>query len=250
MVTLRLEDIGAGYGRELIVSGISTSAFSGGEVIAVTGPNAAGKSTLFKRIAGLLKGPGKVLLDGSRKGAEGICYMPQETTASARLTVYESVLLARKQHATWSVQETDLVQVDQALATLGITELAFRNLDELSGGQRQLVAIAQTLAREPEILLMDEPTSALDLHRQVQVLSFLRTLAGKQGMIIFIAMHDLNQALHFSDQVLVIAAGKAWKSGPCTDVITVEMLREVYRIDARIERCSRGISHVIVDGVV
>lgn len=250
MVTLRLEDIGAGYGRELIVSGISTSAFSGGEVIAVTGPNAAGKSTLFKRIAGLLKGPGKVLLDGSRKGAEGICYMPQETTASARLTVYESVLLARKQHATWSVQETDLVQVDQALATLGITELAFRNLDELSGGQRQLVAIAQTLAREPEILLMDEPTSALDLHRQVQVLSFLRTLAGKQGMIIFIAMHDLNQALHFSDQVLVIAAGKAWKSGPCTDVITVEMLREVYRIDARIERCSRGISHVMVDGVV
>lgn len=250
MVTLRLEDIGAGYGRELIVSGISTSAFSGGEVIAVTGPNAAGKSTLFKRIAGLLKGPGKVLLDGSRKGAEGICYMPQETTASARLTVYESVLLARKQHATWSVQETDLAQVDQALATLGITELAFRNLDELSGGQRQLVAIAQTLAREPEILLMDEPTSALDLHRQVQVLSFLRTLAGKQGMIIFIAMHDLNQALHFSDQVLVIADGKAWKSGTCTDVITVEMLREVYRIDARIERCSRGISHVIVDGVV
>jgi iron complex transport system ATP-binding protein len=250
MVTLRLEDIGAGYGRELIVSGISTSAFSGGEVIAVTGPNAAGKSTLFKRIAGLLKGPGKVLLDGSRKGVEGICYMPQETTASARLTVYESVLLARKQHASWSVQETDLIQVDQALATLGIAELAFRNLDELSGGQRQLVAIAQTLAREPEILLMDEPTSALDLHRQVQVLSFLRTLAGEQGMIIFIAMHDLNQALHFSDQVLVIAAGKAWKSGTCTDVITVEMLREVYRIEARIERCSRGISHVIVDGVV
>ncbi|MDV6344217.1 ABC transporter ATP-binding protein [Nitrosomonas sp. Is37] len=250
MVRLQLEDIGAGYGQELVVSGISTPTFSGGEVIAVIGPNAAGKSTLFKRIAGLLKGPGKVLLDGAHKGVEGICYMPQETTVSARLTVYESVLLARKQHASWSVQETDLIQVDQALATLGIAELAFRNLGELSGGQRQLVAIAQTLAREPEILLMDEPTSALDLHRQVQVLSFMRTLARKQGMIVFIAIHDLNQALRFSDQVLVVAAGKAWKSGICTDVITVEMLREVYQIEARIERCSMGISHVIVDGVV
>jgi iron complex transport system ATP-binding protein len=250
MVRLRLEDIGAGYGgRGLIVSGISTPVFSGGEVIAVVGPNAAGKSTLFKRITGLLKGPGRVLLDGSRKGTEGICYMPQETTASARLTVYESILLARKQHASWSVQETDLAQVDQALATLGIAELAFRNLEELSGGQRQLVAIAQTLAREPEILLMDEPTSALDLHRQVQVLGFMRTLAREQEMIVFIAMHDLNQALHFSDQVLVLAAGKAWKSGTCADVITVEMLREVYGIEARIECCSKGISHVIVDGV-
>jgi len=250
MVRLQLEDIGAGYGRELVVSGVSTPPFSGGEVIAVIGPNAAGKSTLFKRIAGLLRGPGRVLLDGSRKGPEGICYMPQGTTASARLTVYESILLACKQHAAWSVHEGDLIRVDQALATLSIAELAFRNLEELSGGQRQLVGIAQMLARKPEILLMDEPTSALDLHRQVQVLGFMRTLAREQGMIVFIAMHDLNQALRFSDQVLVVAAGKAWKCGPCADIITVEMLREVYRIETRIERCSMGIDHVIVDGVV
>lgn len=251
MVKLQLEDVGAGYGQRLIISGISTPSFLGGEVVSVIGPNAAGKSTLFKRMAGLLDGPGTVLLEGSRKGDDGICYMPQEITANARLTVYESVLLARKQQTpSWSVHDTDLMLIDEIMASLGIADLAFCNLGELSGGQRQLASIAQTLAREPEILLMDEPTSALDLHRQVQVLGFMRALARQRGLVVFVAMHDLNQALRFSDQVLVIADGTVQGSGPCEDVITVEMLREVYRIEARIERCSMGIGHVIVDGIV
>lgn len=251
MVNLRLEGVGAGYGPRQIISGISTPTFSGGEVVAVIGPNAAGKSTLFKRMAGLLKGAGTVILEGSRKGHDGICYMPQEISASARLTVYESVLLAHKQLApSWAVHDADLTLIDGIMASLGITGIAFRYLSELSGGQRQLVSIAQTLAREPEILLMDEPTSALDLHRQVQVLDFMRSLARQRGLIVFIALHDLNQALRFCDQVLVIADGSAQGSGTCEEVITVGMLREVYRIKARIEHCSMGIGHVIVDGVV
>ena len=251
MVTLQLEDIGARYGSRIAISGINTPVFSGGQVVAVIGPNAAGKSTLFKRMAGLLKGPGNVRLEGSRKGQDGICYMPQDINANARMTVYESILLARKQqNQSWSVHDEELALVDDITASLGIAELAFRNLGELSGGQRQLVSIAQTLARDPEILLMDEPTSALDLHRQVQVLDFMRTLARQRGLIVFIALHDLNQALRFSDQVLVIADGTAQGSGTCRDAITVGMLREVYRIEARIERCSMGIGHVIVDGIV
>lgn len=251
MVKLRLEDVGACYGGRQVISGISTPVFTGGEVISVIGPNAAGKSTLFRRMAGLLQGPGMVHLDGSDKGGEGICYMPQEIAANTRLTVYESILLARKQQKpSWSVHGTDLAAIDEVLALLGIADLAFRNLGELSGGQRQLASIAQTLARDPEILLMDEPTSALDLQRQVQVLGFMRTLARQRGVIVFIAMHDLNQALRFSDQVLVIAGGTARGSGPSTEIITVDMLCEVYRIKARIERCSMDIPHVIVDGVV
>jgi iron complex transport system ATP-binding protein len=251
MVTLRLEEVGAGYGNELIVSGISTPTFRAGEVVTVIGPNAAGKSTLFKRMAGLLKGPGVVHLEGSGKGIQGICYMPQDIAANARLTVYESILLARKQQApSWSVDDWELIRVDEIMASLGITSLAFRHLSELSGGQRQLVSIAQTLARDPEILLMDEPTSALDLHRQVQVLKFMRALARERGLVVFIALHDLNQALRFSDQVLVIAGGTVRGSGRSEDVITVSMLREIYKIEARIERCSMGVGHVIVDGVV
>lgn len=251
MVKLQLDNLGARYGQREIISGVSSTVFSGGQVVAVVGPNAAGKSTLFKRIAGLIDGPGQVILQDSKKGPTGISYMPQGLNASARLTVYESVLLARKQLTPgWVVHDDELKRVDEILAALGITGLSFRNLGELSGGQQQLVSIAQTLVREPEILLMDEPTSALDMHRQVQVLDFMRTLARQREVIVFIAIHDLNQALRFADQVLVIAEGTAQGSGPSFEVITEQMLRNVYKVEARIEQCSRGLHHILIDDIV
>ncbi|MFJ2709432.1 ABC transporter ATP-binding protein [Pseudomonas sp. NPDC087346] len=251
MVKIQLENLGARYGQRTIISGVSTGTFTGGQVVAVVGPNAAGKSTLFKRMAGLIDGPGQVILQDSKKGAQGISYMPQGLNASARLTVYESVLLARKQLTPgWVVHNDELKLVDDILGALGITELSFRNLGELSGGQQQLVSIAQTLVREPEILLMDEPTSALDMHRQVQVLNFMRALARKRSVIVFIAIHDLNQALRFADQVLVIADGTAQGSGPSHEVITELMLRNVYKVEARIEQCSRGQHHILIDDIV
>ncbi|MCF5170565.1 ABC transporter ATP-binding protein [Pseudomonas canadensis] len=251
MVSIQLQDLGASYGQRSIISGVSTARFVGGQVVAVVGPNAAGKSTLFKRIAGLIDGPGQVILQGSTKGSQAISYMPQGLNASARLTVYESVLLARKQLSpAWAVQDDELALVEEMLAALGITGLSMRNLGELSGGQQQLVSIAQTLVREPDVLLMDEPTSALDMHRQVQVLNFMQALARKRQVIVFIALHDLNQALRFADQVLVIADGTAQGSGPCHQVINARMLREVYKVEARIERCSRGQPHILIDDIV
>lgn len=249
MVSIELTGLGASYGRRLTVSDISTPAFSGGEIVAVIGPNAAGKSTLFKRIAGLLRGPGEVLVAGSSKGKRAISYMPQDTSANAVLTVYESILLARKQGSGWSVSDGDLELIDTIMAAIDIAPIAFRNLGELSGGQRQLVGIAQALVREPDILLMDEPTSALDLHRQIEVLAFMRKTARERGMIIFVAIHDLNQAMRFADHALVIENGTLRGVGRTGDVITTSLLRDVYRIDARIEACSRGLAQIIVDGV-
>ncbi|MHA3737108.1 ABC transporter ATP-binding protein [Pseudomonas sp. Eth.TT006] len=251
MVKLQLDNLGAGYGQREIIREVSTAMFFGGQVVAVVGPNAAGKSTLFKRMAGLIDGPGQVILQDSQKGHAGISYMPQGLNSSARLTVYESVLLARKQLSPgWAVNDDELKLVDEILAALGISDLSFRNLGELSGGQQQLVSIAQTLVREPEVLLMDEPTSALDMHRQVQVLDFMRSLARRREVIVFIAIHDLNQALRFADQVLVIAGGTTQGSGPSSEVITERMLREVYKVKARIEQCSRGMPHILIDDVV
>lgn len=249
MVSLQLNDLGALYGRKLAVGGVTTPAIHAGEIVAVIGPNAAGKSTLFKRIAGLVPGPGTVSLVGSSKGRKAISYMPQDTASNAVLTVYESILMARKQGSRWSVEEADLRFIDHVMDVLRIGPIAFRDLGALSGGQRQLVSVAQALVREPDVMLMDEPTSALDLHRQVEVLSFMQEQARQKGMIVLIAIHDLNQALRFSDRVLLIANGRMQVFGSPLEVISPAMLRSVYGVEARIEQCSRRVNHVIVDGV-
>lgn len=247
MVSLTLHDLGASYGRARVLDGITTGRLEGGCLTAIIGPNAAGKSTLFKRIAGLIKGDGTITVEGAKRGRDGICYMPQDTGANAVLTVYESIVLASRQNAGWRVGEEDLAAIDRLLESLNIAALAFRNLGELSGGQRQLVSIAQALARDPEVLLMDEPTSALDLHRQVEVLDFMRKLAVRRGMAVLIAIHDLNHALRYCEQTLVVSGGRLIAAGRTSDIVTADMLHDIYRIDARIETCSQGLPHVIVD---
>jgi iron complex transport system ATP-binding protein len=250
MVTLKLDTVGARYGRTTVFDDITTAPMHGGEMTALIGPNAAGKSTLFKRIASLLPGPGTVQVDDVRSGRRPICYMPQDTGANAVLTVYESILLAAKQGGGWKVADHELREIDAILTSLRISDLAFRDLGALSGGQRQLVAIAQALVRKPEVLLMDEPTSALDLFRQIEVLEFMSSIAKSEGMAVLIALHDLNHALRYCSQTMVINGGHLIASGPTKDVITPAMLREVYRVDARIEPCSHGRLQVIVDGAL
>tara|TARA_R110001583_G_scaffold195426_2_gene373156 strand:- start:14116 stop:14916 length:801 start_codon:yes stop_codon:yes gene_type:complete len=258
MVTLQLHQLGATIGKRTILADISAGPFQGGDVIAVIGPNAAGKSTLFKRIAGLTAGAGTVEHTiknetGSQTAtppASSICYMPQNLAANAVLSVYEAVLLARKQGASWRVSDDDIAIVDATLVALGILELSERNIGALSGGQQQLVGISQALVREPDILLMDEPTSALDLSRSLDVLEFVRDLAKQQGMIIFIAIHDLNHVLRYADKTMIIANGRLVASGDSHDVITNDMLADVYGVRARLEECRLGIRHVMVDGTL
>lgn len=250
MVALALKDVGASYGRTTVLSNVGIDVLQPGTVTAVIGPNAAGKSTLFKRIAGLISGPGLVHVSDATRGDRAICYMPQDTGANAVLTVYESLLLSAKQGGGWRVHDDELFEIDAILKALRIEDLAFRGLEALSGGQRQLVSLGQALVRKPEVLLMDEPTSALDLHRQIDVLEFVTDLAARTGMIVLIALHDLNHALRYCANTIVIADGTMASSGATGNVITSSMLREIYRIEARIEACSRGRPMVIVDGAL
>ncbi|MFQ3787087.1 ABC transporter ATP-binding protein [Halomonas sp. A29] len=246
MVTLQLDRLSASYGRRQILAEVTTPRFEGGQVVALLGPNAAGKSTLFRRIFGLLKGAGEVRIDGATS-ERPVAYMPQDTGVNAVLTVYESVLLARMQGRSLKVREEDLSRVEHALAELGIVNLGERHIGDISGGQRQLVSAAQALVQEPEILLLDEPTSALDLNRQIGLLSILRRLAREHGMLILVALHDLGHALRFTDQAMVLENGHMIACGATPEVVTPELLRSVYGVTARIEPCSKGQPQLIVE---
>lgn len=249
MVTLQLNRVSARYGRRPILTEITTPCFQGGQVVALLGPNAAGKSTLFRRLLGLLKGEGEVIISGT-SAERPVGYMPQDTGAKAVLTVYESVLLARMQGRGLKVQPEDLAQVDRALGELAITALGERDIGGLSGGQRQLVSAAQALAQEPEILMLDEPTSALDLNRQISLLTVLRRLADERQMLILVAFHDLGHALRFADAAMLLENGRLIACGPTAEVITPTLLRQVYQVAARIEPCSKGQPQLIVEAAI
>ena len=254
MVSLRLDGVGVSYGRRSVLEGIMTPVLAGGEVVAVVGPNAAGKSSLFRRIAGLISGAGEVAIEGKSAVAgrrrPSACYLPQDTAVNAVLTIYESILLAFKQGGSWSVSDDELKRIDTVLRELEIEDLAFRGLGELSCGQRQLVSIAQTLAREPDILLLDEPTSALDLHRQFEVLSLVQRLARERGMLVLISMHDLNQALRFADRIMVLARSRLVALGTPREIVTPALLADVYGVRARVEMLEGEQPYVVVEGAV
>ncbi|MCM2972568.1 MULTISPECIES: ABC transporter ATP-binding protein [Larsenimonas] len=250
MVSLTLEGVGTRYGRKQVLADVTTPTITAGTMTAVIGPNAAGKSSLFRRIAGMASGPGEVHIEGVPSGEQALAYLPQDTNATAVLTVFESVVLAAKQGRSLKVSEEELRDIDSLLAALRITELASRYLSELSGGQRQLVGIAQSLIRRPHILLMDEPTSALDLHRQMEVLGLVRSLADERQMIVMIALHDLNHALGYCDHALVIANGRMHRFGSCNDTIDQHLLREVYRVDGHVELNSLNRPQVVLNAPI
>ena len=247
MVSLALDRVTARYGRRDILTDATTPPIPGGSLTALVGANAAGKSTLFRRIAGQLGGQGAVHLNGAN--VDELRYMPQDTAMTAALTVYESVILALKQGAGgWRLSSEELRAVESVLARFGLRHLAERQLTELSGGQRQAVSIAQTLVTRPSVVLMDEPTSALDLFRQYEVLEALRLYAEETGAVILLALHDLNQVMRSCTTTMALAGGKILACGPTLEVLTPELIRTLYGIDSRVERCSQGCPLMIVDG--
>ncbi len=135
------------------------------------------------------------------------------------------------------------------LKRLGIEHLSMHYLDQLSGGQKQLVGLAQALIRKPRLLLLDEPLSALDLNYQFHVMDLLAQETRESGLITLIVLHDLNVALRHSDHALLIQEGKLLGEGLPQQVITPPALARAYGVRARIEHCSQGIPQLLIDGL-
>ncbi len=261
MTGLAIHDVSVRYGRREVLRELSAGPLPRGMITALLGPNGSGKSTLLRVLAGLTAASsGRLALDGepltlSARSARShsVVYLPQTLPAGVRLQVLESVLVARRagrdpalaRHGT----PADLAAAHAVLERLGIGALATRSLDELSGGQRQLVGIAQALVRDPHVLLLDEPLSALDLNHQFHVMQVLREVTRERDMVSVVVLHDINAAMRACDRAMLLHRGRIERFGAPGEVVTAQSLAEVFGVVARIEPCSRGHGQVMIDGL-
>lgn len=183
----------------------------------------------FIHLAGtVLLGEDDVHLMSGTKRARRIGHVPQRAEAS-HMTVYDTVLVGRTPHITWSASHRDHHVVEDVLAELGLEHLAMRPIDELSGGELQKIVIARALAQEPRLLLLDEPTSSLDLRNQLDVLDTVKRVTSAQGVAVIAVMHDLNLALRFADAFLLLSDGRVHACGG-PEVVTPQSIAEVYGV--------------------
>ncbi|WP_313002028.1 ABC transporter ATP-binding protein [Brevundimonas sp.] len=260
MTGLRVQELSAGYGGRPIVEGLTLPSLDAGEVVSVVGPNGAGKSTFLRALAGLIPAKGSIRLDDVEltglslaDRAKRVTYMPQTLPQGVALTVLETVVAAIRATPLGGAAFTDAQAVERAyqvLQRIGAEALAGQRLDRLSGGQKQLAGLAQALAREPRLLLLDEPTSALDLYYQLRVLELAREAAVERGMTVMIVLHDLQAAARVSDRIAVMAKGQLAAFGAPDEAVTPDILAQVYRVSARVQRCERGVLQVLIDDVL
>ena len=240
---LSAEGVRLAYDERVVVDDL-TVAIPDGRITVIVGANACGKSTLLRALARLLKPrAGTVHLDGrdisrlpTRDVATRLGILPQAPVAPEGILVADLVARGRYPHQKWLRQWTDDDEdvVAAALETTGTLDLAHRPVDELSGGQRQRVWIAMALAQETDILLLDEPTTYLDLAHQVEVLDLLTDLNQCAGRTIVMVLHDLNQACRYSHHLIAMRNGAVVAAGPPADVITEELVHEVFNLRCRV----------------
>lgn len=253
---LRISRFHAGYPKKKIIQDLAVPLLPRGQITVLLGPNGSGKSTLLRALAGLGDADGELHLDGVdllqlpfAKRAEQVVYLPQSLPAGVHLHVLESIIVAQRASGGMHTREKE-DDVMALLRQLGIEHLAMSYLDQLSGGQKQLVGLAQSLIRQPSLLLLDEPLSALDLNYQFHVMDLVRKETRKRNIITVVVVHDINIALRHGDHVLMLKGGKLIADGAPAEVITAESLAHVYGVRGRIERCSQGIPQVMIDGLV
>ena len=227
-----------------------------GRIMAVIGPNGSGKTTLIRALSGVLPHvEGSVSINGTDLLAAGeqerarlLAVVPQSTHIPPAFSVEEVVLLGRSPHLNWlgntSRHDTDIAE--EAMRRTDILGLRNRLCGELSSGERQRVILARALAQDTPVLLMDEPTSHLDLRYQVEILSLARELALEGDKTMLAAMHDLNLAALFSDEVLAMKDGQAVASGLTDEILTAEKIEEIYGLPVAVLDAPGGGQRVII----
>ena len=231
------------YGATAALEDVSVD-IARGESVAVIGPNGSGKSTFLRALGGLVRpASGSIVLDEAplasrapRDLARLVAYVPQDTAVLFEFSVREIVAMGRSPSlSAWGFESRDdLAAIDDAIALMDLDELADRSILEVSGGERQRAMIARALAQQPAVLLLDEPAANLDLKYQVRLYALLDRLTRTRGLTTIIVSHDLN-AVSACDRLIVLRDGRLHGVGSPSDVLTQEMVKEVYGCHASID---------------
>jgi iron complex transport system ATP-binding protein len=226
------------------------------EVVAILGPNASGKSTMLKLLAGILKPlSGRVQIDGMeasrvdpRVRAQRIALVQQESALLFPLRVWEFVLQGRYPYGRRLrfESEEDCLMAANALAQVGAEGLRDRWMEQLSGGEKQRVILARALAQQPALLLLDEPTQHLDIGGKVELLRRLRRLANENRFSVIVVTHELNLAAEFSDRIVLLHKGRCVRVGPPSEVYRRDLLEQVFEAPIEVETSPSGRPRVLL----
>ena len=211
-----------------------------GQVGILLGKNGSGKTTLFKSLLGIVKPKkgsisfrGENLLKlGRLQRARRIAYVPQDIQFGD-LTVFDSVLLGRISYFGIRAGKEDYEAVEGLLKDMGLMELAHRNATELSGGERQKIAIARAMAQQPQMLVFDEPTGNLDIANEQLIIREAKKLAKEKGIAILSSLHDLNQALALGDKFFFLKDGTVKYAGG-REIFTPEVIKDIFDADVEL----------------
>lgn len=224
-----------GKRRPLVLNGLDLS-IAPGEILALLGPNGIGKSTAISILSGLRKPQGgEVLIEGenlyemkpSERGKK--IGLVEQFPEFDSLTVFESVLLGRLPNFLVAPQQKDKESARIMIETIGLSDSSFRPVNELSGGERQLVAIGRALVNDPKFLLLDEPTSNLDIGNKLSVMRLIKKAAKEKGVAVLISLHDLNEALEIADRFAFISEGKIEKTYD-KETLNEDIISSVYGV--------------------
>ncbi|TYR79966.1 ABC transporter ATP-binding protein [Priestia megaterium] len=223
------------YGSKKVVDNVSVNVPKG-KITSFIGPNGAGKSTLLSMISRILpKDEGSILIGGedverckSNELAKKISILKQTNHITMRLTIRELVSFGRFPYSQGKLKKEDWAYVEEAIRYMELEDIQHKYIDQLSGGQRQRAYIAMVIAQNTEYILLDEPLNNLDMKHSVQIMKVLRRLVDELGKTIIIVIHDINFASCYSDYIVALKNGKIVKEGATPDMITENVLKDIY----------------------